>query len=68
MCPSSGGHPEGTNQEEAKMRNSTYIEDLLRAEARESERAMVFAALRQRRARVTPQRAFGAVLRLLGVL
>lgn len=50
------------------MERGTYYEEFERARTREGERAMVFAALRQRRARVTPGGVFVAVLRLLGAL
>lgn len=50
------------------MRNATYLEDYEHARAREAERAMVFTALRQRRARPTSGGVFVAVLRLLGAI
>jgi hypothetical protein len=46
--------------------NRTYIEQMLTSDQRSRERVMLFAALRQRRARVFPRRLLGSLFWLLG--
>jgi hypothetical protein len=46
---------------------SRYFEELAQYEAREADRRMLFAALRQRRAHTVAQRVFSSIFWLLGV-